>query len=81
MSLLGHWQTFALQKAMSAVSSKADMCGALANFYFGPESDFADFAQVFRSQNRSIWQAGLGEALGNPFLVGRIGERQPPHVL
>jgi hypothetical protein len=39
MSALGHKQTFAVQKAMSALPLKADMCGALAHVRFVPEAD------------------------------------------
>jgi hypothetical protein len=31
MSALGHKQTFAVQKGMSALPPKAEMCGALAD--------------------------------------------------
>jgi hypothetical protein len=33
---LGHKQTFAVQKAMSALPPKADMCGANRHVCFGP---------------------------------------------
>jgi hypothetical protein len=42
MSALGHKQTFALQKAMSALPLKADMCGATADVRFGPIADIGD---------------------------------------
>src|SRR5262245_19297279 len=35
----GQKRTLALQKAMSALPPKADMCGALAHVCFGPEAD------------------------------------------
>src|SRR5262245_35628553 len=38
MSALGHKQTFAVQKGMSALPPKADMCGALAHVRFGPKA-------------------------------------------
>jgi hypothetical protein len=41
MSALGHKQTFAVQKGMSALPPKADMCGALARVCFGPIADIA----------------------------------------
>jgi len=39
MSALGHKQTFALQKVMSALPPKADMCGATMDVRFGPKAD------------------------------------------
>jgi hypothetical protein len=39
MSALGQKQTFAPQKAMSALPPKADMCGARADVRFGPIAD------------------------------------------
>jgi hypothetical protein len=39
MSALGHKQTFAPQKAMSALPPKADMCGATRDVRFGPKAD------------------------------------------
>jgi hypothetical protein len=39
MSALGHKQTFAVQKGMSALPPKADMCGALAYVCYGPKAD------------------------------------------
>ena len=39
MSALGQKQTFAVQKVMSALPPKADMCGALAHVRFVPIAD------------------------------------------
>src|SRR5262245_13842712 len=39
MSALGQKQTFAVQKGMSALPPKADMCGAVADVRFGPKAD------------------------------------------
>ena len=39
MSALGQKQTCAAQKVMSAVTPKADMCGALADVRFVPRAD------------------------------------------
>jgi hypothetical protein len=39
MSALGQKQTFALQKAMSALPPKADMCDAIAHVRFVPKAD------------------------------------------
>jgi hypothetical protein len=39
MSALGQKRTFALQKVMSALPLKADMCGAARDVRFGPKAD------------------------------------------
>jgi hypothetical protein len=39
MSALGQKQTFAVQKGMSALPPKADMCGAARDVRFGPIAD------------------------------------------
>src|SRR5262245_53565785 len=49
MSALGQKQTLALQKAMSALLPKADMCSALAHVCFGPK---ADIEWLIRSPRR-----------------------------
>jgi len=36
---LGQKQTLALEKVMSALPPKADMCGATRDVRFGPEAD------------------------------------------
>ena len=43
MSALGQKQTFAAQKAMSALPPKADMCGATRDVRFVPIADIALF--------------------------------------
>jgi hypothetical protein len=43
MSALGQKQTFAPQKAMSALAPKADMCGALVHVRFVPIADIVAF--------------------------------------
>ena len=43
MSALGQKQTFALQKVMSALPPKADMCRALGNVRFVPIADIQEF--------------------------------------
>jgi hypothetical protein len=40
MSALGHKQTFAVQKGMSALPPKAEMCGALADVRKGQKRTF-----------------------------------------
>jgi hypothetical protein len=39
MSALGQKQTYAVQKPMSALPPKADMCAALVHVCFGPIAD------------------------------------------
>jgi hypothetical protein len=39
MSALGQKQTFAVQKGMSALPPKADICSATRDVCFGPEGD------------------------------------------
>ena len=39
MSAVGQKQTYAVQKVMSALPLKADMCSALAHIRFGPKAD------------------------------------------
>ena len=39
MSALGQKQTFAVQKGMSALPPKADMCGATRDVRFVPKAD------------------------------------------
>ena len=39
MSALGHKRTFAVQKGMSALPPKADMCGATRDVRFVPIAD------------------------------------------
>ena len=39
MSALGQKQTFAMQNVMSALTPKADMCGALADVRLVPKAD------------------------------------------
>ena len=43
MSALGHKRTYAVQKGMSALPPKADMCGALAHVRFVPIADIAAY--------------------------------------
>ena len=41
MSALGQKYTFAVQKGLSALRPKADMCGASRDVRYGPEADMA----------------------------------------
>jgi hypothetical protein len=45
MSALGQKQTFAMQKGMSALPPKADMCGAARDVRFGPKGDMPTWAR------------------------------------
>ena len=55
MSALGQKQTFAVQKSMSALPSKADMCGATRYVRFVP---IADIAYSIISSARPIRSSG-----------------------
>jgi hypothetical protein len=46
MSALGQKQTFAVQKVMSALPPKADMCGATRDVRFGPIADIKPWPLV-----------------------------------
>ena len=54
MSALGHKQTFAVQKGMSALPPKADMCSATRDVRFVPKADIyiAKFARCQRHNDR-----------------------------
>jgi len=56
MSALGQKQTFAVQKAMSALPPKADICSAPPHVRFGPIADI----QTPRSQEGCTQQSSLG---------------------
>ena len=45
MSALGHKRTYAVQKGMSALPPKADMCGAITNVRLVPIADIAPAAR------------------------------------
>jgi len=52
MSALGQKQTFAVQKRMSALPPKADMCGATRDVRFVPIADIVvicDMRQLFQA--------------------------------
>jgi hypothetical protein len=46
MSALGQKQTYSVQKLMSALPPKADMCGALVHVCFGPKADIGSIKAV-----------------------------------
>jgi hypothetical protein len=66
MSALGHKRTFALQKAMSALLLKADVCGANRHVCYGPiadiRHDLSNLTSVFRCEHVRI-------EIGNPLLT------------
>src|SRR5262252_647077 len=47
MSALGHKRTYAVQKGMSALPPKADMCGATRDVRFGPKADIRSLLDHF----------------------------------
>ena len=47
MSALGHKRTYAVQKGMSALPPKADMCGAIRDVRFVPKADMGSAACLF----------------------------------
>jgi hypothetical protein len=49
MSALGHYRTFAVQKAMSALRPKADICSAPADVCFVPIADIRSGAAIIRA--------------------------------
>jgi hypothetical protein len=53
MSALGQKQTFALQKVMSALPPKADMCGATRDVRFGPIADMAATSPMILGQEKT----------------------------
>jgi hypothetical protein len=49
MSALGQKQTYAVQKGMSALHPKADMCSAEADVRFGPKADMKTVVIIGRA--------------------------------
>ena len=49
MSALGQKQTYAVQKSMSALPPKADMCSAITDVRFGPKADIPSLFDHFVS--------------------------------
>ena len=68
MSALGQKQTFAVQKNMSALLPKADMCGALAHVRFVPCVDGSELARTFFT-----FAALVGAAMCSAFECGTQG--------
>src|SRR5262245_17273272 len=56
MSALGQKQTYASQKAMSALPPKADMCGANCNVCFGPKAEVTPlFDHLVGQHEEVVW--------------------------
>jgi hypothetical protein len=49
MSALGHKRTYAVQKGMSALPPKADMCAATGDVRFGPIADIVAHGRILRA--------------------------------
>jgi|RhiMetStandDraft_4_1073278.scaffolds.fasta_scaffold01442_4 hypothetical protein len=75
MSVLGHKRTFAVQKVMSALPPKADMCSALAHVCFGPipviASKYQEFGRSFGSLIARLRASDMGSWM--LMLLGGIG--------
>jgi hypothetical protein len=50
MSALGHKRTYAVQKGMSALPPKADMCGAKRNVRKVPKADISPALRLLKEQ-------------------------------
>jgi hypothetical protein len=74
MSALGQKQTPALQKAMSALPPKADVCGANRHVCFGPKADIG--AHSITSSAMASSATGYRRAQGRsaPTFVLAIGQ-------
>jgi hypothetical protein len=76
MSALGQKQTFAVQKGMSALPPKADMCGAAWDVRFGPIADIAAYSITSSAKEISPEGMVMPRALAalrlitNSYLVG-----------
>jgi hypothetical protein len=77
MSALGQKQTFAPQKAMSALPLIANIGGATAHVRFGPTADSCSAAQRIRY---SITSALVGSRNWNTAPLGTLGKARscPP---
>jgi hypothetical protein len=57
MCALGQKRTNTVQKDMSALPPKADMCVATRDVCFGPKADIASFIESPRRRERSAQEA------------------------
>jgi hypothetical protein len=56
MSALGQKPTYAVQKAMSSLPPKADMCAAKANVRYGPKADIISFDDFVGGSEHVRWE-------------------------
>ena len=80
MSAVGQKQTFAPQKAMSALPPKADICGAKTNVCFGPRADIVPIrprlsARHLLRRQRQKLRRGFQDPSPPWGLVELVGER------
>ena len=61
MSALGHKRTFAVQKVVSALPPKADMCSANSDVRFVP---IADISQSFNCKQKDQLRTQVSRASG-----------------
>jgi hypothetical protein len=86
MSGLGHQRTFALQRPMSALPPKADMCSALTHVCFGPKRTHAPQQIALKKKTANcggltVWQqrnlAQHSAFAQHLVRAARLFERQP----
>jgi hypothetical protein len=84
MSTLGHKQTFAPQKAMSALPPKADMCSAIGDVRFGPKADMVGRTLSVKTVNVGTRHGGIasrgGKDADHVDFVRYFAVRVFPHV-
>ena len=81
MSALGQKRTYAVQKVMSALPPKADMCSALAHVCFVPIADIApSFDQFVGPRKKRIWDSKTqslgGREIDYQFKLSRLLDRK-----
>ena len=74
MSALGQKRTSALQKGMSALPSKADMCGAARDVRYGPIADIPPFTRLPYARQTAFWYTQRWWLAS--LRIGRIFSRQ-----
>ena len=91
MCALGQKQTYAVQRAMSALPPKADMCGATTDVRFGPKADVAMQERMSamngsadqslgahrdrKLKERAVWLASCGPQASTVGFYDRTGDR------